>query len=40
MRMSFGSWSRAEMMASFCFMPWEYALMGWARSRVRSNWSP
>ena len=23
MMMSFGSWMRAEMRASFCFMPWE-----------------
>ena len=23
MRLSFGSWSQAAMMASFCFMPWE-----------------
>ena len=37
MMMSFGSWSRAEMMASFCFIPCEYAEIGWARSPVRSN---
>ena len=28
MMMSFGSWIHAAMMASFCFMPCEYALIG------------
>ena len=37
MMMSFGSWIHAAMMASFCFMPCEYALIGCARSPVSSN---
>ena len=40
MRMSRGSCSHAAMIASFCFMPCEYAAMGCARSLVRSNESP
>ena len=33
----FGWCSHAAMIASFCFMPCEYAAMGWARSPVSSN---
>ena len=39
MIMSFGSCSHAEIIASFCFMPCEYAAMGCARSSVSSKMS-
>ena len=37
MIMSLGSCIHAEIIASFCFMPWEYAEMGCARSSVSPN---
>ena len=37
MRISRGVWIHAERIASFCFMPWEYAAIGFARSAVSAN---